>query len=103
MFAFSLVSYNGTLCLLWVEFGPFTIKWPVFGHLGLLGLGNMSALSPLLGSQGRMLSLCSPRRFHWEAGPAIKSVVCLQPIARVAVELVYVVFFPSPWVRDPLK
>lgn len=33
--AFSSVICNGSLCLLWAEFGPCVVSGPVWGHLGL--------------------------------------------------------------------
>ena len=48
-----------------------------------------------------MLSLCCPlRSLCWWAGPAVRPDVCPQPIAGVAVGLVCVVIFFSPWERS---
>ena len=50
-----------------------------------------------------LLLYCALRSFHWWAGSPVRPDVLRRPTAGATVELLYVVFFPSPQVRNPFR
>lgn len=93
VFAFSPVSSNDPLCLLWAGFCPCTLKGPVWGHCGLTVVSDQM---PALGSCAKALVTlnCFPCVVPWEPfvgwwGLQSDHVSFPGPSVRVAVTLNY--------------
>lgn len=102
IFTFSRVICNGILCLLWAEFGPCTVKWPVSSRACSWVRPDVCPQTCTGATENcRMLLVLSPEKFLL-VGRASNHISCLPPaIARVAVELMYAVI--SHRAKVPLK